>query len=93
VAEVGTKNMDKMYYRMSRFNDDKSPNIQTFLSGFYRKTLNPDAFGPLVKTMFDNIKNPHKDISYDPNEEVGGAVIEYIRDAFQQSLKNKNNVE
>ncbi len=93
MAEVGTKNMDKMYYRMSRFNEDKSPNIQTFLSGFYRKTLNPDAFGPLVKTMFDNIKQPHKDISYDPNEEVGGAVSEYIRDAFQQSLKNKSNVE
>ena len=32
--------------RSVTFNDDKSPNVQTFLSGFYRKTLNPDAFGP-----------------------------------------------
>lgn len=88
MAEAGTKNMGSMYYRMSKFNDDKSPNVQTFLSGFYRKTLNPDAFGPLVKTMMDNIKTPHKNISYDPNEEVGGAVIEYIRDAFQKQFKN-----
>ena len=87
MAEAGTKNMGSLYYRMSKFNDDKSPNIQTFLSGFYRKTLNPDAFGPLVKTMMDNVKTPHKNISYDPNEEVGGAVIEYIRDAFQKQFK------
>ena len=38
--------------------------------------------------MMDNVKNPHKNISYDPNEEVGGAVIEYLRDAFQKQFKN-----
>ena len=88
MAENGTKNMGALYHRMSKFNNDKSPNVQTFLSGFYRKTLNPDAFGPLVKTMMDSVKNPHKNISYDPNEEVGGAVIEYLRDAFQKQFKN-----
>lgn len=86
MAEAGVKGMDKLYYNFSRFNGDKSPNVQTFLSGFYRKTLNPDGFGPLVKTMMDNINSPHRNLSYDPNEEVGGAVIEYIRDAFQKSL-------
>lgn len=92
MAENGTKNMGALYRRMSKFNNDKSPNVQTFLSGFYRKTLNPDAFGPLVKTMMDNVKTPHKNISYDPNEEVGGAVIEYLRDAFQKQFKNNKKV-
>lgn len=89
MAEAGVKGMGNLYYNFSRFNNDKSPNVQTFLSGFYRKTLNPDGFGPLVKMMMDNIKEPHKNLSYDPNEEVGGAVVEYLRDAFQKSLKSE----
>ena len=32
-------------------------------------------------------KNPPK-ASFDPNEEVGGAVIEYLRDAVKQSKNN-----
>ena len=83
------KNMDKLYYPVfSRFNESKSPNVQTFLAGVYRKTLNPDAFGPLVKMMCTNIMNPPKS-NFDPNEEVGGAVIQYIREAVKQSKIQK----
>jgi len=89
MAEVGTKGMDLLYPKLSKFNNEKSPNVQTFLSGFYRKTLNPDGFAPLVKMMMDNINNPPKDSSFDPNEEVGGAVLEYLRDAFKKNLVKK----
>lgn len=90
MADAGVKGIDKMYYgTFSRFNESRSPNVQTFLSGVYRKTQNPDAFGPLVKTFVNNMLNPPKS-SFDPNEEVGGAIIQYIRDAVKIS-KNKNN--
>ena len=39
--------------------------------------------------MMDNIKNPPKNASFDPNEEVGGAVLEYLRDAFKTNLVKK----
>ncbi len=89
MIDSGVKNMDKLYYSaFSRFNNSRSANVQTFLSGVYRKTLNPDAFGPLVKMMCDNFKSPPK-ANFDSNEEVGGAVIEYLRDAVKQSKNNK----
>ncbi|MBR1943604.1 hypothetical protein IJ843_07715 [bacterium] len=89
MIDGGVKNMGNLYYpAFSRFNDSRSANVQTFLSGVYRKTLNPDAFGPLVKMMCDNFKDPPK-ANFDPNEEVGGAVIEYLRDAVKQSKNNK----
>lgn len=86
MVDAGTKKMSALFPKFSKFNEDKSPNVQTFLAGFYRKTLNPDGFAPLVKIMMDNIKNPHKHASFDPNEEVGGAVLEYMRDAFKKNL-------
>ena len=89
MIDSGVKNMGNLYYSaFSRFNDSRSANVQTFLSGVYRKTQNPDAFGPLVKMMCDNFKSPPK-ASFDPNAEVGGAVIQYLRDALKQSKSNK----
>ena len=38
MIDSGVKGVDKMYPTLSRFNDTKSPNIQTFLAGIYRKT-------------------------------------------------------
>lgn len=93
MIDGGTKGIGNLYYQaFSRFNNSRSANVQTFLSGVYRKTLNPDAFGPLVKMMCDNFINPPKS-NFDPNEEVGGAVIEYIRDAVKQSKTNSKKVD
>lgn len=78
MIEAGTKGIDKMYPVLSRFNDTKSPNIQTFLAGIYRKTQVPDAFGPLVKMLVQNSITPQP-APFDPNEEIGGAILEYIR--------------
>ena len=33
-----------IYPALSKYNDTKSPNIQTFLAGIYRKTKIPDGF-------------------------------------------------
>ena len=73
-----------MYPTLSRFNETKSPNIQTFLAGIYRKTQVPDAFGPLVKMLIQNSLNPQPNDIFDPNEEIGGAILSYVSDRFRK---------
>ena len=77
---AGTKGMDKMYYgTFSKFNEDRSPNVQSMVSGVYRSILVPDAFGPLMKMLVTNILVPQKDAPFDPNESIGGAILEHIK--------------
>lgn len=77
------KGIDKMYPVLARFNDTKSPNIQTFLAGIYRKIQVPDAFGPLVKMLIQNSLTDVKSANFDPNEEIGGAILSYINPQFK----------
>lgn len=79
LIENGTKGVDKLYPTLSRFNQSESPNVQVFLAGIYRKIQVPDAFGPLCSMLIRNSINPNKSVNFDPNEEVGGAILEYIR--------------
>lgn len=79
LIENGTKGVDKLYPTLSRFNNTQSPNVQVFLAGIYRKTQVPDAFGPLCGMLIRNSILPNRNINFDPNEEVGGAILEYIR--------------
>ena len=79
LIENGTKGTDKLYPTISRFNQSESPNVQVFLAGIYRKTQVPDAFGPLCSMLIRNSIKPNKNVNFDPNEEVGGAILEYIR--------------
>ena len=80
MLDMGIEKNDikKMYPALSKYNDSKSPNIQTFLAGIYRKTKIPDAFGPLVKMLIQDSINPPKDCYFDPTEEIGGAILDYI---------------
>ena len=79
MIDNGTQGIDKMYPILAKFNNTKSPNIQTFLAGIYRKTQVPDAFGPLVKMLIQNSISPKPQIQYfDPNEEIGGAILSYL---------------
>lgn len=82
MIENGTKGVDKMYPVLSRFNNTNSPFIQTFLAGIYRKIQVPDAFGPLVAMLIRNSVNPPQ-TNFDPNEEVGGAILAYLSDSFR----------
>ena len=82
MIDSGTKDVDKMYPVLSRFNNTTSPNIQTFLAGIYRKIQVPDAFGPLVKMLIQNSMHPQTS-NFDPNEEIGGAILSYISDKFR----------
>lgn len=82
MIDNGTKGIDKMYPVLSRFNMTNSPNIQTFLAGIYRKIQVPDAFGPLVAMLIRNSLNPQPSC-FDPNEEVGGAILAYLSDRFK----------
>jgi hypothetical protein len=76
----GVNGVEKLYPSLSRFNQTESPNIQTFLAGIYRKTQVPDAFGPLVNMLIKNSLKPvSNEQTFDPNEEIGGAIIEYIK--------------
>lgn len=82
MIDGGTKRVDKMYPVLARFNNTTSPNIQTFLAGIYRKTQVPDAFGPLIKMLIQNSLRPQVS-NFDPNEEIGGAILSYVSDRFR----------
>lgn len=85
MIDNGTKGIDKLYPVFSRFNNTDSPNIQTFLAGIYRKTQVPDAFGPLINMLIKNISKPaNPNQPFDPNEEIGGAILSYLSDRFRQ---------
>ena len=83
MLDNGTTGIDKMYYSLSRLNNSTSPNIQAFLAGIYRKIQVPDAFGPLVSMLINNSINPRTNTGFDPNEEIGGAILSYISDKFR----------
>ena len=84
MLDNGTKNIDKMYPVLSRFNQTQSPNIQTFLAGIYRKIQVPDAFGPLVRMLIQNSAKTEVHPYFDPNEEIGGAILSYLSDRFRK---------
>ncbi len=72
------KDVDKLYPTLSKFNYTHSPNIQVLLAGIYRKTLIPDAYGPLNRMLAQQIYYPTSPF-FDPTEEIGGAILEYNR--------------
>ena len=74
---VNKNEISAIYPALSKYNDTKSPNIQTFLAGIYRKTKIPDGFGPLVKMLIQDSINPPK-AEFDPTEEIGGAILDYL---------------
>lgn len=78
MLDNGEKDVIKLYPTLSRYNDTNSPNIQTYLAGIYRKIKVPDAFGPLCAMLIRNAINPPKDCNFDPNEEIGGAILDYL---------------
>ncbi len=85
MIDNGTKGIDKLYPVLSRFNNTDSPNIQTYLSGIYRKTQVPDAFGPLVNMLIKNSMKPdNPEKLFDPNEEIGGAILSYLNDRWKK---------
>ena len=92
MLDNGVKGIDKMYPTLSRFNDCTSPNIQVMLSGIYRKTLVPDAFGPLCKMLIRQTLTPNSPY-FDPTEEIGGAIYEYLRckSSENQAFINKQH--
>ena len=75
---VSADSVKKIYPELSKFNNTDSPEIQVFLAGIYRKIKIPDAFGPLCAMLIRNSINPPSDINFDPNEEIGGAILDYL---------------
>jgi len=75
---ASTDSVKELYPELSKFNNTNSPEIQVFLAGIYRKTKIPDAFGPLCAMLIRNSVNPPSDINFDPNEEIGGAILDYL---------------
>ena len=75
---VANEKVASLYPVLSKYNNTKSPNVQTFLAGIYRKTKIPDAFGPLLSMLIKNSINPPQNCNFDPNEEIGGAILDYL---------------
>lgn len=67
-----------LYPTLAKLNYTESPNIQTFLAGIYRKIKVPDAFGPLCVMLIRNANTPPQNCHFDPNEEIGGAILDYL---------------
>lgn len=78
MIDEGNKDVEKLYPQLSKYNQTNNPNIQTYLAGIYRKTKIPDAFGPLWAMLIRNSLNPPLNCSFDPNEEIGGAILDYM---------------
>lgn len=78
MLDKNVKGIDKMYPTLAKFNDVASPNVQVMLAGIYRKILVPDAFGPLCKMLIRQSLTPNSPF-FDPTEEIGGAIYEYLR--------------
>lgn len=85
IIDAGAKNVGDTYPIISKFNYSKSYNVQVMLAGIYRKTLVPDGFGPLLTMFLNNSQSPIQ-IPFDPNEEVGGAILEYLRNKSADKL-------
>mgnify|MGYP003304061768 CR=1 FL=1 len=78
MLDEGNNEVSDLYPTLSKYNTSKNPNVQTFLAGIYRKTKVPDAFGPLLVMLIQNAINPPKICHFDPNEEIGGAILDYL---------------
>lgn len=78
MIDEGEEKVADLYPILSKYNNTKDPNIQTFLAGIYRKIKVPDAFGPLCAMLIRNAIEPPKDCYFDPNEEIGGAILDYL---------------
>ena len=78
MLDEGVEKVAELYPTLSKYNTTKDPNIQTFLAGIYRKTKVPDAFGPLCVMLIQNAINPPQNCHFDPNEEIGGAILDYL---------------
>ncbi len=88
MIDKGVKGIEKLYPAISRFNDTQSPNIQVHLAGIYRKTQIPDGFGPLMKMMLRQTFYPNSPY-FDPTEEIGGAILDYLRNASAKEVYMK----
>ena len=80
MIDAGKFDIQKTYPTLAKFNDTKSPTVQVLLAGIYRKTQIPDAYGPLNKMLIQDSINPPV-ANFDPTEEIGGAILEYIRNS------------
>lgn len=78
MLDEGNKEVAELYPILSKYNQTNSPNIQTYLAGIYRKIKVPDAFGPLCAMLIRNSINPPQNCGFDPNEEIGGAILDYL---------------
>lgn len=88
MIDGGLKKTEPIYPVLSRFNNTTSPTVQALLAGIYRKTQVPDAFGPLCKMLIRNSLLPTCPY-FDPNEEIGGAILDYIRNKGAVNLYQK----
>lgn len=88
MIEAKKFDINQAYPTLSKLNNTKSPNVQVFLSGIYRKTQPPDAFGPLCSMLIQNSKFPPM-VYFDPNEEIGGAILDYIRKPLSKEVSTK----
>ena len=94
MIENNVKGIKNLYPTLSKLNNTNSPNIQVYLAGIYRKTLIPDAFGPLCKMLIRNSIQPQIETSeFDATEEIGGAILDYLRAKGAVHFYSQNEIK
>ena len=91
---VVPKKIDKKLHKIIKLNNTNSPNIQVYLAGIYRKTLIPDAFGPVCKMLIKNSIQPQIETpQFDATEEIGGAILDYLRAKGAVHFYSQNEIK
>ena len=92
MAETGTRNMNLIYAVVAdRFKNTKDIWLQTYIAGFYRAYKEPAAAGHLMQMLMQNKGLASSNLMFNPNEEVGGALLELVSDQVAKKLHSQYN--
>lgn len=80
LAEAGVSNVGMLYGATQRLHQHPHPLVQIYLAGFYRALNAPHTLGPLLSMLVKNAVLPGPPIpsAFDPQEEIGGAILDLI---------------
>jgi hypothetical protein len=91
LCETGVQGVGQLYGATQFLHNNPHPLVQIYLSGFYRKLNAPETFGPLLTMLMRNALQPGPPVpgTFNPQEEVGGAILDLIANKAAEKIKNQ----
>jgi hypothetical protein len=90
LAETRVSNVEMLYGATQRLHSHPHPLVQIYLAGFYRALNAPHTLGPLLSMLVKNAVMPGPPVpsAFDPQEEIGGAILDLIaRKSASETLR------